>query len=171
MRFIIVATQRIEWLRFPSAWKGQNLVTDAAKSAADVPIGLCVYGIAYTAGFVGRGTPRANPHPLDAIGFLELAAKLGLSAIELPFAYIHPQEDEVSLRAYVEAATERGLRVISAGLPIEIEPFRRDRLWAGARPCQAFTSMAARRPSLIMLKQIEVMKIITPGRAARTGLT
>ena len=40
-----------------------------------------------------------------------------------------------------------------------------------ARPCQAFTSMAARRPSLIRLKQIEVMKIITPGSAASTGLT
>ena len=31
--------------------------------------------------------------------------------------------------------------------------------------------MAARRPSLIRLKQIEVMKIITPGSAASTGLT
>jgi hypothetical protein len=31
--------------------------------------------------------------------------------------------------------------------------------------------MAARSPSLIRLKQIEVMKIITPGRAASTGLT
>ena len=36
---------------------------------------------------------------------------------------------------------------------------------------QAFTSMAARSPSLIRLKQIEVMKIITPGSAASTGLT
>jgi hypothetical protein len=36
---------------------------------------------------------------------------------------------------------------------------------------QAFTSMAARRPSLIRLKQIEVMKIITPGSAAKTGFT
>ena len=36
---------------------------------------------------------------------------------------------------------------------------------------QAFTSMAARRPSLMRLKQIEVMKIITPGSAASSGLT
>src|SRR5476649_936159 len=36
---------------------------------------------------------------------------------------------------------------------------------------QAFTSMAARRPSLIRLKQREVMKIITPGNAASTGST
>jgi sugar phosphate isomerase/epimerase len=100
-------------------------VTDARKSAADVPIGLCVYGIAYTAGFAGRGTPRANPRPLDAIAFLELAAKLGLSAIEIPFGYVHTQEEEAALRTYVEAAQERGLRVISAGLPIEVEPFRR----------------------------------------------
>ena len=38
-------------------------------------------------------------------------------------------------------------------------------------PPQAFTSMAARKPSLMRLKQIEVMKIITPGSAANTGLT
>ncbi len=99
-------------------------MTDARRSAADVPIGLCVYGIAYTAGFAGRGTPRANPQPLDAMGFLELAAKLRLSAVEVPFAYIHPQEDEGALREYVDEAAVRGLRVVSAGLPIEVEPFR-----------------------------------------------
>jgi 3-oxoisoapionate decarboxylase len=103
--------------------KGKVLVTE--RTSADVPIGLCVYGIAYTAGFAGRGTPRANPRPLNAATFLELAAKLGLTAIELPFAYIHPQEDEAALWAYVEEAREQGLRVISAGLPIEVEPFRR----------------------------------------------
>jgi sugar phosphate isomerase/epimerase len=90
-----------------------------------VPVGLCVYGIAYTAGFAGRGSPRANPRPLDASGFLDLAAKLGLRAIEVPFGYIHPQEDEAALRAYVTGAQERGLRVVSAGLAIEVEPFRR----------------------------------------------
>ena len=99
-------------------------MTDARKSA-QVPIGLCVYGIAYIAGFAGRGTPRANPRPLDAIGVLELAAQFGLNAVELPFGYIHPQEDEAILRAYCEQASEKGLRVISAGLPIEVEPFRR----------------------------------------------
>lgn len=97
---------------------------DVRKSTADVPVGLCVYGIAYTAGFAGRGTPRANPRPLDAMGFLELATKLGLSAIEVPFGFIHPQEDEGALAAYIEEARERGLHVISAGLPIEVEPFR-----------------------------------------------
>ena len=99
-------------------------MTDARKSA-QVPIGLCVYGIAYIAGFAGRGTPRVNPRPLDAIGVLELAAQFGLNAVELPFGYIHPQEDEAILRAYCEQASEKGLRVISAGLPIEVEPFRR----------------------------------------------
>lgn len=103
----------------------KNIVTDERKSAADLPIGLCVYGIAYTAGFAGKGTPRANPRPVDALGFLDLATKLGLSAIEIPFSYIHPQEDEAALQAYVQEANERGLRVISAGLPIEVEPFRK----------------------------------------------
>jgi sugar phosphate isomerase/epimerase len=109
------------------SWKGRCFVTDA-RSPADapvtLPIGLCVYGIAYTCGFAGRGTPRANPNALDAKGFLDLAAQLGLAAIELPFSYIHPQEDEAALRAYIEEAEARGLRVVSAGLPIETEPFR-----------------------------------------------
>jgi hypothetical protein len=104
--------------------KGNLLVTDDQPSAR-LPIGLCVYGVAYLAGFMGRGTPRANPHPLDAIGILELAEKLGLSAVELPFGYIHPQEDEAALKAYCDRANKMGLRIISAGLPIEVEPFRR----------------------------------------------
>lgn len=92
--------------------------------SADLPIGLCVFGIAYSAGFAGRGTPRANPRPLDATGFLELAAQLGLRAIELPFGYIHPKADEAALQAYCEQARDKGLRVISAGPAIEVEPFR-----------------------------------------------
>ncbi len=99
-------------------------MTDAQPSAR-LPIGLCVYGVAYLAGFVGRGTPRVNPHPLDAIGILELAEKLGLSAVELPFGYIDPQEDEAALIAYCDRANAMGLRIVSAGLPIEVEPFRR----------------------------------------------
>lgn len=95
------------------------------RTPAEVPVGLCVYGIAYLAGFVGRGTSRANPHPLDANSFLDLAARLGLKAIELPFAYIHPHEDESALRTYVEQVREKGLHIVSAGLPIEVEPFRR----------------------------------------------
>jgi hypothetical protein len=47
------------------------------------------------------------------------------------------------------------------------------RLWAGRwrTGAHAFTSMAERSPSLSMLKEIEVRKIITPGSAATQGCT
>src|SRR2546423_5897998 len=39
------------------------------------------------------------------------------------------------------------------------------------QPAHSRTSIAWRRPSLIRLKHIEVMKIMTPGRAATSGDT
>lgn len=96
-----------------------------AHPALRLPVGLCVYGIAYSAGFTGRGTPRANPRPLDAPGMLDLAAELGLSSVELPFGYIHPDEDAKVLRAFCAQARDLELRVTSAGLPIEVDPFIR----------------------------------------------
>ncbi len=98
---------------------------NSAHPALRLPIGLCVYGISYSTGFVGQGSPRANPHPLDAPGFLSLAAKLGLSSVELPFGYIHTDEDEAALRNFCAEAHDFELRVTSAGLPIEVGPFIR----------------------------------------------
>ena len=65
---------------------------------------------------------------------------------------------------------------------IEVEIFleaghRQERLRPAAavarieRLGHSFTSIAERSPSLIRLKQIEVTKMIAPGRAATTGLT
>jgi sugar phosphate isomerase/epimerase len=101
-----------------------SLVT-SAHPALRLPIGVCVYGLAYSAGFVGRGTARANPRPLDAPGLLSLAAELGLSSVELPFGYIHPDEDAAALQAYCAQARDFELRVTSAGLPVEVDPFIR----------------------------------------------
>lgn len=99
---------------------------NASGDASSVPLslGVCIYGIAYSAGMVGRGTPRANPRPLDATGFLHLAAELGLNSVEVPLPYIHPTEDLAALRAYVHQAHDLGLRVVSAGVPIEEDAFR-----------------------------------------------
>jgi len=103
-----------------------NASGDASGDASSVPLslGVCIYGIAYSAGMVGRGTPRANPRPLDATGFLHLAAELGLNSVEVPLPYIHPTEDLAALRAYVHQAHDLGLRVVSAGVPIEEDAFR-----------------------------------------------
>ncbi len=93
--------------------------------SARLPIGLCIFGIAYSAGYVGRSTPRANPTPLDAQRFLELAAAYGLSSVELPLAYIAADEDPGALAAYAEQAAGLGLQLVSAGPAIEVDAFKR----------------------------------------------
>jgi sugar phosphate isomerase/epimerase len=45
--------------------------------------GLNPYGLTYTLGLQGRGTPRANPEPRGLDGFIEIAAELGARVIEL----------------------------------------------------------------------------------------
>ncbi|HXF60727.1 MAG TPA: sugar phosphate isomerase/epimerase family protein [Caldilineaceae bacterium] len=90
-----------------------------------LPIGLCVFGISYSAGFVGRGTPRAHPNPIGPLAFLELAARLRLCSVEMPIGYITADEDERTLAAFRDRADALGLRLVVAGPAIEVEPFRR----------------------------------------------
>lgn len=45
--------------------------------------GLNPYGIAYSLGILGRGTPRANPNPLTLDQYLDLAIGLGASGVEI----------------------------------------------------------------------------------------
>lgn len=92
---------------------------------APLPIGLCIFGIAYSAGYVGRNTPRAHPSPLDARRFLELAAHYGLSSVELPLAYIDADEDPGALAAYRDQADALGLKLVTAGPAIEVDAFKR----------------------------------------------
>lgn len=89
-----------------------------------LPIGLCIFGIAYTAGFTGNWQQRANGKPLDANEFLELSARLGLSSVELPPRYIDANEDESALTAFRERAEALDLAVVFAGPRIELEAFR-----------------------------------------------
>lgn len=94
-------------------------------SQARLPIGLCVFGIAYSCGFVGRGSARAHPAPLNAYDVLALAARLGLNAVELPPAYIDPGTDPAALAAFRDRAAELGLRIVVAGPAIDPDAFRR----------------------------------------------
>jgi len=89
-----------------------------------IPIGLCIYGIAYSTGFVGSGTPRANPQPLRPLEFLELAARLGLSSIETHLAYIAPETDRVALLTFRDQAQAMGLQLVTAGPKIDATTFR-----------------------------------------------
>ena len=53
-------------------------------------VGLNAYGIAYTVGLTGAGTPRANPRPLGMDGFIDLAVEIGASVISLPTMWLDP---------------------------------------------------------------------------------
>lgn len=48
-------------------------------------IGLNPYGLTYTLGLQGAGTPRANPDPIGLNGYLDIAEELGARAVELDF--------------------------------------------------------------------------------------
>lgn len=55
--------------------------------------GLNPYGLAYTLGFQGRGTPRANPNASGLEGFIALAQKLGAKVLEIPEAWLRDLPD------------------------------------------------------------------------------
>lgn len=91
-----------------------------------LPIGLCIYGIAYSTGLVGRGTERAYAQPLDANAVLDLTARLGLSSVEAHLDYFVPGGDEAALRNFRARADELGLGLVLAGGKIEYESLQRD---------------------------------------------
>lgn len=94
------------------------------KKQSKLPIGLCIFGIAYTAGYVGRGTPRGNPAPLGANELLELTARHNLSSLELPPSFIEANEDEQALRSFRSRADELGIALVVAGPKLETEALR-----------------------------------------------
>ena len=56
-------------------------------------LSLNPYGLAYTVGLHGAGTPRANPHPIGLKGFIDLVRESGLRAIELDHRWLTPLTD------------------------------------------------------------------------------
>jgi sugar phosphate isomerase/epimerase len=58
-----------------------------------VLLSLNPYGLTYTVGLQGRGTPRANPAPIGIRGFIALVRELGLPAIELDHRWLTPLTD------------------------------------------------------------------------------
>ena len=53
-------------------------------------IGLNPYGLAYTVGLQGAGTPRANPDPIGMDGFIAVAREVGARCIELDHRWLTP---------------------------------------------------------------------------------
>jgi sugar phosphate isomerase/epimerase len=53
-----------------------------------IRVGFNPYGIAYSMGLQGAGTPRANPRPLTLQAYLQLAQDIGAAGIELDAGYV-----------------------------------------------------------------------------------
>ncbi len=70
-------------------------------------IGLNPYGVAYTVGLQGAGTPRANPKPSGLEGFLALARDMGARCIELDWRWLTPMipRELEALRARLAGVT------------------------------------------------------------------
>jgi sugar phosphate isomerase/epimerase len=67
-------------------------------------IGLNPYGLAYSIGLQGRGTPRANPAPLSVDGFVALARRLDAACIELDGRWLAALPDSELSRIGCEIA-------------------------------------------------------------------
>ena len=74
-------------------------------------IGLNPYGLAYTVGLQGRGTPRANPQPIGLDGFIRIAREIGARCIELDWRWLFAMDDD-EVRALGERLSDLP-RVIS----------------------------------------------------------
>jgi 3-oxoisoapionate decarboxylase len=74
-------------------------------------IGLNPYGLAYTIGMQGAGSPRVNPAPLGMAGFIALARGLGARCVELDGRWL-TGVPEVVLRDTGADLTSSGLTVI-----------------------------------------------------------
>src|SRR5687767_15675910 len=56
-------------------------------------VGLNPYGLSYTVGLQGIGTPRANPHAIGLDGFISLVRELDVRCIELDWRWVSPMDD------------------------------------------------------------------------------
>ena len=57
-------------------------------------IGLNPYGLAYTVGLQGLGTPRVNPQPIGLEGFIDIAREIDARCIELDWRWLFPMRDD-----------------------------------------------------------------------------
>jgi 3-oxoisoapionate decarboxylase len=79
-------------------------------------VGLVPYGLAYTLGLQGHGTPRANPKGRGLEGLIEIATELGAKSLEIFEPWLAAMS-EAELRALRDRLTRLGMTpVISSGL-------------------------------------------------------
>ena len=79
-------------------------------------VGLNPYGLTYTLGLQGHGTPRANPNGRGLEGFIEIATELGAKTLEIFEPWLAKMTDD-ELAALRERLKRLGMRpVVSSGL-------------------------------------------------------
>jgi 3-oxoisoapionate decarboxylase len=81
-----------------------------------ISVGLNPYGIAYSNGLTGRGTPRANPNPLTLDGYIRLAEQIGSAGIEFHYEMLSPLSDSELSNLRDRLAAKRWFSVVSSPL-------------------------------------------------------
>jgi sugar phosphate isomerase/epimerase len=79
-------------------------------------IGLNPYGLTYTVGLQGAGTPRANPAPIGMRGFIDVAREIGARCIELHGAWLAGMSESELGRLGDELAGLGMIPIVSDGL-------------------------------------------------------
>jgi sugar phosphate isomerase/epimerase len=79
-------------------------------------IGLNPYGLTYTVGLQGAGTPRANPAPIGMRGFIDIAREIGARCIELHGPWLADSDAADLARLGDELATLGMTPIVSHGL-------------------------------------------------------
>lgn len=69
-------------------------------------VGLNPYGLAYTLGMQGAGTPRANDRPMGMAGFVTIAREMGARCIELDGRWLGAMPDDELARVRDDLAGE-----------------------------------------------------------------
>ncbi|MBP7000884.1 sugar phosphate isomerase/epimerase [Amaricoccus sp.] len=79
-------------------------------------VGLNPYGLTWTLGLQGRGTPRANPEGAGLEGFLAIARELGAKVVEIFDPWLQEMSDDAIRRLRDRLAELDMVPVASAGL-------------------------------------------------------
>jgi len=80
-------------------------------------VGLNPYGIAFSVGLFGAGTPRANPNPLGLCGFLDLAESIGAAGVEIPVALLKDVRTEETGRIKALLHENDNYAILMHGIP------------------------------------------------------
>ena len=84
-------------------------------------VGLNPYGLTYTLGLAGHGTPRANPNGRGLDGFIEIGREIGARVLELHNGWLTAMSDDALKALRDRLAGLSIIPVISSGLPNEVD--------------------------------------------------